>query len=248
MIKTRIETLVFFKKQMFHTKWWSVFLNTFYPLRKELFDEMKQFCKSKELHGSILDVGCGSKPYKDLFEACDEYVGIDVAQTGHDHTFSQVDVTFDGIQIPFGDETFDTIICTEVLEHCIDPYGLISEMHRVLKKDGCCIISVPFLWPEHEIPYDFRRYNSYGIRQIFDGKKFSIIYHKKLVLGLSSILILFSFSALNLLPNKFKVARTLLSLVIAIPINLWYTITKSFQTKANASYSGTFTVLKKSNS
>jgi ubiquinone/menaquinone biosynthesis C-methylase UbiE len=77
-----------------------------------------------------------------------------------------VDVFFDGKSIPFPDNSFDLLLCTEVLERALEPLVLIEKMKRVLKIDGLILITAPSMRGEHEIPYDFWRFTSFGIRKI----------------------------------------------------------------------------------
>src|SRR5690606_38396715 len=102
---------------------------------------------------SVLDVGCGDKSYQHLFGDV-EYIGIDVEVSGRPDSNKNVDLFFDGENIPFEDDRFDFVLCAEVLEHCLDPVKLLSEMKRVLKADGILYLTVPSMWGEHETPYD----------------------------------------------------------------------------------------------
>lgn len=56
--------------------------------------------------------------------------------------------TGDATALRFEDNSFDAIICSEVLEHLPDYDAAIAEMRRVLKPDGKLCISVPHAWPE----------------------------------------------------------------------------------------------------
>ncbi len=56
--------------------------------------------------------------------------------------------TGDATDLDFPDDTFDAVICSEVLEHLPDPDGALIEIRRVLKPDGRLCISVPHAWPE----------------------------------------------------------------------------------------------------
>ncbi len=97
------------------------------------------------LKGSVLDIGCGQSPYKHLFEdGRFRYHGVDINDSGN-FGYLNLDVThFDGENIPFGDESFDVILCTEVIEHVANPSRLISEMGRVLKPGGTAVITAPW--------------------------------------------------------------------------------------------------------
>lgn len=143
---------------------------------------------------SVLDVGCGNQIYKQFIDF-DDYVGIDVEVSGHPNDQKKVDLFFDGVNIPFSNEKFDLIICTEVLEHALNPDELVLEMKRVLKADGMILITVPSMWGEHETPFDFRRYTSFGIKKMMDDMGLHITKFQKerpgvlafITLGLSEI-------------------------------------------------------------
>jgi len=116
---------------------------------------LKKFIKNKR--GKMLDIGCGESPYKHLL-ANFEYIGIDYAEADL-FGYNNKEITkFDGINIPFLDNSIDNIICTEVLEHTQHPQELIHEMHRVLKTGGECYITIPWSARYHYIPYDYYRY------------------------------------------------------------------------------------------
>ncbi len=52
---------------------------------------------------------------------------------------------------------------------------LLKEIHRVLKKDGFCLITVPLVWNEHEVPYDFFRFTQYFYKHILPTLGFDIL-------------------------------------------------------------------------
>ena len=67
----------------------------------------------------------------------------------------------------------------EVLEHVFNPDNFLKQIHKVVKPDGYCLVTIPFIWGEHEQPYDFARYSSFGLKHLFDINGFEIIEHKK---------------------------------------------------------------------
>lgn len=96
------------------------------------------------------------------------------------------DYWFDGRQIPFEDSSFDLILCTEVLEHAEDPDKLVREMNRVLQPGGMALITVPSMWGEHETPYDFRRFTSFGVMKLLEQGGFSVLTALKEKAGIES--------------------------------------------------------------
>jgi SAM-dependent methyltransferase len=168
-------------KEQFNPSLLGLFLNPFYFARKAIYKNIKAY--SKNIKGMTLDIGCGSKPYEKLFLS-EKYIGMDIRTSGHDHANSFVDVFYDGAEIPFGNDYFDSIVCFEVLEHVFNPDVFLSEACRVLKSGGIAVFTVPFMWDEHEQPYDFARYSSFGLSHIFRKAGFTIVSGKKYVTNL----------------------------------------------------------------
>ena len=112
--------------------------------------------------GKTLDVGCGSKPYKDWFSNVTEYIGGDIG----DNIFA--DVAFEEDQAwQFQDREFDTILSFQVFEH-VKNLGLAQdEIDRVLKPNGTVVLSIPFCAYEHGAPNDYRRFTREGVKQLF---------------------------------------------------------------------------------
>ncbi len=155
----------------------AVLTNPFYFVRKNLFKNIQEF--SSLFDGKVLDFGCGAKPYKDLFKKCSEYIGCDIATSGHDHINEQIDVFYNGETIPFEDGYFDNIFTSEVFEHVFNLDTILDELYRVLKPGGYMLATVPFIWNEHEIPFDYGRYTSYGIQSLLKRHGFKIVQLKK---------------------------------------------------------------------
>lgn len=73
----------------------------------------------------------------------------------------------DGHSLPFADNSFDGVIIQAVLEHVVDPWRCVEEIHRVLKDDGLVYAETPFMYPGHGGPYDFTRFTHLGHRRLF---------------------------------------------------------------------------------
>jgi len=152
-------------------------------------------------NGSILDVGCGQSPYRFLLKPEVTYYGIDIVDADK-FDYRNPDITpFNGEDIPFENEKFDAFICTEVLEHVEKYQKLTDEIHRVLKKGGKGIITIPWSARYHYIPWDYFRYTPSSLKNIFS--KFSTVEIKPrgtdiAVIGSKIIVLFFR----NLLPKE----------------------------------------------
>lgn len=164
------------RKQQFFPGVGGVFINPFYLARAGLGKAMADF--APQLSGRLLDVGCGTKPYEKLFSVTN-YIGLDIdSETTRKRGIA--DILYDGNRIPFVDGDFDSILCNQVLEHVFNPDDFLGEISRVLKPGGKLLLTVPFVWDEHEQPYDFARYSSFGLQALLEKQGFKVLQHKKL--------------------------------------------------------------------
>jgi SAM-dependent methyltransferase len=108
----------------------------------------------------VLDVGCGQKPYADLFTECN-YKGLDCTTVN-----SSPDIVGDATNIPIENNTVDIVFTAQVIEHVPDPKAMICECFRVLKPGGFLVLTGPFYWPLHEEPFDFHRFTKYGFENL----------------------------------------------------------------------------------
>jgi SAM-dependent methyltransferase len=158
-------------EQAFHPRLLGLLVNPFYFARKGLHQHIVALAPS--VRGRILDVGCGSKPYQQYF-AASEYVGMEIEGRN-----KQVDRSYDGKVFPCDDGEFDAVLSSEVLEHVFNPDEFLSEINRVLRDGGALLLTVPFVWDEHEQPYDYARYSSFGLRHLLKTHGFEIIEQRK---------------------------------------------------------------------
>lgn len=79
-------------------------------------------------------------------------------------------------QLPFAAESFDTVLCTEVLEHVPDPKLVLDELVRVVRPGGRVILTVPFLYQIHEEPYDYWRFTVFGLRNLLRSRGLEVKY------------------------------------------------------------------------
>ena len=114
--------------------------------------------------GDLLDVGAGAVPlygvYRDLVSSV---TCIDWGDTLHDRGHLDAVVDLSG-PIPFEDRCFDTILCTDVIEHLPKPWVLLGECARLLRPGGKLLLAVPFMYWLHEEPHDHHRYTEHRLR------------------------------------------------------------------------------------
>lgn len=151
-------------------------IHPYYFIRTGLKNEVLKY--SSYLSGRLMDFGCGSKPYQSFFQV-EEYTGVDFENEGHPHQNEQIDVFYDGQTIPLPEEYFDSILCTEVFEHIFNLDAVLQELNRVLKINGHILITCPFVWNEHEVPYDYARYTRFALKSLLDNNGFEIIEYSK---------------------------------------------------------------------
>jgi SAM-dependent methyltransferase len=233
--------LQFLRKQSFQPNALSVFINPLFFIRRSLFKAIKLHAPS--LNGKLLDFGCGRKPYENIFRV-KEYIGIDIKQSGHDHTLSKVDIYYDGKHIPFENDHFDSVYCGEVLEHVFTPDETITEIKRVIKKGGVMLLTIPFCWNEHEIPYDFARYTSYGITHLLEKHNFEIISINKTGSFLGCIFQLCALYFFDLF-KKYGAVGYMVSLIFIAPINIIGIILLPFLPKNKSLYFNTVVLARK---
>lgn len=166
----------YYRQQMFFPSFLALFFNPFYFARKNLASAISEL--STHINGHLLDVGCGLKPYRSLFKV-DCYRGLDI-DSPVTREQGVADDLYDGTQFPYQNETFDSALCNQVLEHVFNPDQFLTEINRVLKPGGKLLLTVPFVWDEHEQPYDYARYSSFGLSALLDKNGFKIISHRKL--------------------------------------------------------------------
>lgn len=205
-----------YRKQVFIPAWYSIAINSNYIISRGISTGIKK--NAHYMKGTMLDFGCGSKPYHSLFDV-KNHIGIDINNSAHNNDISFVDKFYDGKNIPFDDEYFDSIFSSEVLTHIFNVEEIISELNRVLKKNGCFLLTVPFVWKENEKPHDSVRYTSFGIKYLLEKNGFEIIVQEKKGSYFLAISQLFNDYLYTSMP-KIKIIKFFFTVLIIFPLNL----------------------------
>ncbi len=120
----------------------------------------------------LLDVGAGLAPFRRLCDALD----LRVTRLDVETRSAQVDILGDVQHMDrMADESFATVLCTQVIEHLPDPFGAVSEMARVLQPGGVLILSAPHLSLLHEEPDDYWRFTRFGLMQLLRSASLEVL-------------------------------------------------------------------------
>jgi SAM-dependent methyltransferase len=206
-----------YKRELFRPTCFGVIINPLFIIRNGLHKGI--LLNKKYLCGKLMDFGCGDKPYKEVIDV-DEYICLDIEASGHSHDDEEIDVYYDGKKIPFNDNYFDSILSTEVLEHVFNLDEIISELHRVLRPGGYMLLTLPFVWEEHEIPCDFARYTSFAIEHILGKVGFKVVSNYKTTNYVETIFQMWiAYVVKTILPSNRLIKSLLIPLCIA-PITI----------------------------
>jgi SAM-dependent methyltransferase len=112
-------------------------------------------------NGSALDLGSDKSPYRELLEERGYAVQtLDITRdTGADYAG-----TIEATGLP--DASFDLVLCTQVIEHCMDPWQGLREIRRILRPGGHLVVSAPHVWFYHPHPTDHWRFTQEGLVRI----------------------------------------------------------------------------------
>jgi len=158
--------------------------------RTETFINLMKLRKDEEL----LDVGCGDGLQLEAFFKNNprlQLSGVDISEKRIERASKRVKGSLmvgSAYKLPFKSNFFDAVICSEVLEHVPNPGIILSEISRVLKKKGVCMVSVPY---RQTITYDICAYcgkltPTSGHINFFDEEKIALMLKN---VGLSPLIV-----------------------------------------------------------
>lgn len=144
----------------------------FQTVRVELDAAIKR--NAHLLRGKILDVGAGEYDrYSAYFKASD-YVRMNTTPGLGTQLVGRVE------DIPAAENSFDGIVCTQVLGDVYDVHKAIREFHRVLKAGGRILLTEGFMDPLHDEPNDFWRFTPHSLKRLFEEGGFTLVSLEKI--------------------------------------------------------------------
>jgi SAM-dependent methyltransferase len=149
----------------FHSRW-----HHFNALRNALIEESRLLPLNESPDATLLDLGCGSMPYREIFAPLvTHYLGADIAMN------PSADLHIDASgRVPFEDSTVDVVLSTQVLEHVPVPSSYLVEARRLLKPSGRLILSTHGYWMYHPDPVDYWRWTKDGLRKVIEDAGFQV--------------------------------------------------------------------------
>ena len=175
--KSKQLLLSFVVANQFRPSFAGVLVNPFWLCRRALYDKLYEY--APHLLGRVLDFGCGTRPYRALLTSATEYIGLEY-DSPENRMHKRADIYYNGETIPLDDASIDSVLSTQTLEHVPNPDRIVSEWARIIRPEGQLLLTMPFMWPEHEMPYDFQRYTTNGLRNILEKNGFEILSQERL--------------------------------------------------------------------
>ena len=162
------------------------------------------------LTGAVLDVGAGQSPWRGWLPTTTSYQGLDIGYaTDFGMLLAVKDVIYyAGSKMPLADNTYDAVLCIEVLEHAQDPRLLLSEIRRVMRGNATLLLTVPWSTRRHHIPHDYFRFTREGLALLLGE------------IGFESIEIFERGNDIAVIANKL----TVVSLRLAVPEKWWHSV------------------------
>ena len=122
-------------------------------------------------HSVVLDAGSGEARFRKHFLE-NLYLAFDSGIGDESWDYSNIDICGDLLDIPLVSNSVDVVINTQVLEHVLNPKGVLREVYRVLKDGGHLYLTAPQGWHEHQQPHDFFRFTQFSLYSMLDSVGF----------------------------------------------------------------------------
>lgn len=128
--------------------------------------------------GNLIDIGCGNMPYRSLIEPkVKKYIGLDHPSISKLYKPKNRPEIYADItkKLPIKNNSFDIALMLQVMEYLQNPEKAIINIKNILKPGGFLIISSPFLYPLHDIPFDRTRLTETYLKNMIEESGLKII-------------------------------------------------------------------------
>ena len=190
------------KYSILHPQWQA---NTLHRRSRQCLDEIRNM--------RVLDIGSGNADYN--LHRSNQHLRLDYPETGQYYS-KRPDVYGDARKLPLKTESMDVVLLLEVLEHIPDTESTIHEIRRVLKDGGMLYLSVPFIYPAHDLPHDYFRFSIAGASHLLQKNGFSVELVQ--VHGNSMVTILQLFNLVLLEPVRYLVNKNYLLAAVCLSL------------------------------
>ncbi len=128
--------------------------------------------------GVVLDIGAGDRWIERQVSPDATYIALDYPATALRLYSARPDVLADAARLPIIDSSVDVVVCLEVIEHVRAPESVLAEVSRVLRPGGRAYMSMPFLYPVHDAPYDYQRWTPHGWERSAASAGLFVVAHR----------------------------------------------------------------------
>lgn len=141
---------------------------------------MKQKLKKHQnlISGNVIDIGCGNKPYKNIFRNVEKYNGTN-SKSYYENSIYNINeddfIVEDGTKLPFENESYDSVLNFQVLPVFENPDEFYKEVKRVLKPKAYFLLTTDFLYPIWNAPFNFWRTTKFGLKKMAERNQFEVI-------------------------------------------------------------------------
>ena len=132
-------------------------------------------CIQNYAFGDLIDLGCGSVPLYEMYKSVTQsQTCVDWPNSLHENEYTDFCCDLNE-SLTILNDSFDTVVLSDVLEHIFYPPKLLKEIYRIMRKDGVLIVGVPFYYFLHEIPYDYYRYTEYSLKKLIEDTGYKVV-------------------------------------------------------------------------
>jgi SAM-dependent methyltransferase len=139
------------KGSMLHPQWLS---DRFHARSREHLKDI--------IGGRVLDIGSGDSDHSSLLGVDVRLIRMDYPDTNAWYRVKP-DVYADATCLPVPDDSMNSILLLEVMEHIFEYRQVMRECRRALAAGGQLFLSVPFVYPVHDAPHDYHRFTIHGL-------------------------------------------------------------------------------------